>query len=478
MASKQPKKTPKKRRSKIKTRPNPPRNPLNPEALRRDFTDPDRLQALMDHLGVLLREEPGLQEIRLPPRTLLDALDDLAESSGDELRAMDDPFRQRIAILNHTLSPMLSRRFVDRFEKALLAVMENVKRVPRHFRAVAAGLYFLEIHNRQGGEPGANPLWNLLFDISYEEAMATAGGTLAGATGSGKQSRGGKVSGPAIPGKRSEMSVDDVTRSAGKDLADGALAGDDMTGSDLSDEDAALIRDAVGLIESGRVALGFSLDTILLGLREVTAFPERSPDALAAALQAAFRKEIGMQATSDLIWGLEYAIEQLDGEKKADFTTMLRAIRVLPARENPVIFAVYFKSVTEFYKYLKPGEVEYAEAIASSRGDADTVVAFARYLLDRDVPRRALNAFIAASQIDPSHEIARLGAGIACWLTESFREARLHWDRAARLWSGYLPEDHRDIRLVRSLAELDNFAELPQIAYDRLFEASDREETL
>jgi len=139
---------------------------------------------------------------------------------------------------------------------------------------------------------------------------------------------------------------------------------------------------------------------------------------------------------------------------------------------------VYFKSVTEFYKYLKPGEVEYAEAIASSRGDADTVVAFARYLLDRDVPRRALNAFIAASQIDPSHEIARLGAGIACWLTESFREARLHWDRAARLWSGYLPEDHRDIRLVRSLAELDNFAELPQNAYDRLFEASDREETL
>jgi len=455
MSSKRSGKKLKKRRSKVKASLRKGANTISPDTLRRDLTDPERLQVMMGHLGELLQEEPALQSLRLPAQPLLDALDDLAETSHAHLKALDDPLYQRITILNRTLPGLLNRKFVDRFEKTLVPYLATVKTIPRHFRAVSAGLYFLEIHNRQGGEPGVNPLWNLVFDLSWEAAMASSGDTLSQATGRSGTSR-EAANGAAPP----RSGIDPVSDLAAAD-------------PELSDDTIALLQSGVDLIESGRVSLGFALDTVLLGLRAVTAAPDDSDEARVNALRKAFEKEIGIVAFNDLVWGLEYAVEQLDGDQKGDFQTMLRTVQAMPPHENPVVFALYYKSVTEFYKYLKPGESAYAEAIARGRDDVEPMINFGRYLLENHVPKRALNAFIAASEIDPSHEIARLGAGIACWLTESFREARMHWDRAARLWSGYLPESHRDIQLARSLAELDNFAELPRKAYDRFFEESD-----
>ncbi len=417
--------------------------PLTPETLRRDLSDPARLQHAMDHLTELIRREPGLQPLRFPAEKLMTALDELAETSAEELQAMSDPLAQRIAIITHAVEPLITRKFSDLVEKTLMSFLERTKNVPRDFRAASAGLYFLEIHNRQGSEPGANPLWNILFDISYEEAMESSGNAVATAR-----------------------------TPAGASPASGAAAtfGDffDLDEQDLTEDDQNTLGDALELIESGKVELGFSLDTILLGLRAFADTTMTDPDIIIRALLDTFRREVGMQEWNDMIWGLEYATEKLDGESRRQFETVLEAVRRFPARDNPALFALYFRSVTDSHRFIKPDEVTFAEAIVAQPGAVEPVMDYGRFLLTGEAPRRALNVFMAATIIDPSDEMARFAAGVACRLSGSCREARLHWDRAARLWRGYLPEHHPNIQLVRELLELDDIADLPQKAYNFL----------
>ncbi|MBN1296394.1 hypothetical protein JXA80_06410 [bacterium] len=411
---------------------------------------------MIDHLAELFREETALHLLRFPPRELIESLDDLAETDAAEIAAMPDPFDQRIAILNRILGRFLTRRFVNRVQTTLETYLQSVRRIPRHFRAVSAGLYFLEIHNRQGGEPGVNPLWNMMFDLSHAEALTTAGGTLTTAARSGGQTR-------PMDTVMNDLDLDSPEQ--------GGMAMDNQSG--LSEETMDVLRRAVQLINGGRIELGFALDTILLGLRALTCSTGTDagdPAARARGFQDAFRKEIGMLARNDLICGLEYAIEESEGERRSHFETLLQAVHALPVKENPFVFTLYYHSVKEMHRYVKPGEDRHAEAIAAAGGAPETMMEYGRYLVRQSLPHRALNVFMAVITVDPSNELARLGAGIACWLTESFREARMHWDRSARLWSGYLPFDHPDIVLVRYLSELDNFAELPEKAYHRLLE--------
>lgn len=411
--------------------------------MRRDLSDPIRLRHAMDHLTELMRHEPSLQELRFPQEQLMTALDELAETSAEELQALPDPLDQRIAIITQAAGPLITRKLVDRIESALMKYLEHSRAVPRDFRAASAGLYFLEIHNRQGGEPGANPLWNIIFDITYDEVLESAGNAVSTAR---KPADSHGISGH-------ELTVGDYFP---------------MDDQDLSEDDEKTLAEALELVTSGAVELGFSLDTIILGLRAFARLESIEPGRIVPALVESFRQEIGFHEWSDMIWGLEYASGKLDGETKTHFETVLEAVRRFPARDNPAVFALYFRSVTDFQRFIKPDETTCAEAILAQPDAVEPVLEYGRFLLSGEAPRRALNAFIAATVIDPSNEMARFGAGVACRLTGSCREARLHWDRAAKLWRGYLPETHPHVRLVRELSELDDIAELPQKAYNFL----------
>lgn len=426
-----------------------PRHALpDPDELRHDLSDPTRLQHAMDHLTEMLRTEPGLQALRFPSEKLMAALDDMAETSTEELQAMPDPLAQRIAIVTRAAGPLITRKFAGQVETALTALLERSKKKPRDFRAAGAGLYFLEIHNRQGGEPGANPLWNIIFDLTYEEAMASAGDA---------------VSAAHRPADSNAMT------------GTGSTFGDffPMEDQDLTEDDETTLSDALELIESGAVELGFSLDTIILGLKTFCRPDMTEIHRIVPALVDTFRREIGMHAWHDMIWGLEYAAGKLDGDRKKHYETVLEAVRRFPARDNPAVFALYFRSVTDFNRFIKSDEAACAEAITGHPDALEPVLDYGRFLLTGEAPKRALNVFMAAAAIDPSDETARFGAGVACWLTGSCREARLHWDRAARLWRGYLPETHANVRLAQELAELDDVAELPSKAYNFLFSGAD-----
>lgn len=437
MKRKNKKPKPKKNKNTPRIRSAGSRKPLSADALRQDLSDPERAQIFMDQLADFMTSEPALQSLRFPAGPLLDALDELAESSADDLAALEDPLQQRMTILNHVLPRFLTRKFAKTVERTLLNLLENNKKSLRHFRALGAGLFFLEFHMQENANPGANPLWNLIFDISYDDALATAGGGVT----------------PAEPL--------DPERSA-----TASPIPDTLDEHELSESNTELARKALQLIDTGKVELGFALDTVLLGLREITGTSQRTAEDQARALKATFEQEIGVNQWNDLIWGLEYAVDELEGDRKQNFETVLKAAQMLAPRDNPIVFAIYYKSVTEFYRFLKPGEKPYAEAIVQDPSSVNPMIQLGAFLMRNNVPNRALNAFTAAIRLDPSHELARMGAGVACWDTESFREARMHFGRAARLWSGYLADDHPHRQMADALAELDNFEELPQNAYD------------
>ena len=115
--------------------------------------------------------------------------------------------------------------------------------------------------------------------------------------------------------------------------------------------------------------------------------------------------------------------------------------------------------------------MELARAILEDIDSVDPVLRYGNYLLKLEANKRALKAFEAVLRIDTTNESARLGAGLALWRTESYREARLLWNRAARHWSGYLPEDFTGIVLCKGLENLQDHDTLPGDAFDFLYES-------
>ncbi|MGB3975908.1 MAG: hypothetical protein WBM02_02920 [bacterium] len=411
------------------------------DTLRKDFTNPEKLQRAMEHLGESIRYEPELASLRFPHAKLMEALDQLAETSSDELESIPDLLNRRMTILNRTLPPFLTPAFEQFIEDKLMERLSLVKKSPEKFRAACAGLYFLEIHRRQRDNPGGNPLWNFMFEISYDEAMAAAHKADKDTPSSSDSS------GPTIAGSDFSTLIPD----------------------DLSQDSTETQKDALKLIESGAVELLFSLDSILLGLHELALNKDTAIEQIVQKLRESFKKEIGFRQGNDLAESLEQALESLSGKDKDNHEIVLKAIKLLPPRENPVVFAAYVNNVKHYQRHLDPKTTELVKIIMQKPDEAEAILDLGRYYLTCDEITRALNVFIAASTLFPAEEMARFGAGIACRLDGSFREARLHWNRAARLWSGYLPDHHPIFAIINELVELDDDADLPTKALDYLF---------
>ncbi len=418
---------------------------LSLESLRRDFSDPKKLERATDLLAESMRHEPELARLQFPAEKLLDALDDVAEQYSDQLEAMPDILDRRIFILNNAIKPFLTRKYLNRIESAFMKHLENVKTSPKDFRAVGAGLFFLEIHKHQSDSPGDNPLWNIIFDISYDVAMGTAGGTIK--PGADKHAQTGQL----------------------ETARDKALNISSIPEGELSDDSIATLKEALHLIDSNTVDFGLSIDLIVLGLRKMVSQVGETPEKRAREIQKAFAVEFGARQLNILASHLEYAIDTFTGAKKRNFQMVYKALKLLAPQDNPVVFAIYYKSVTECIRFIDKDEGPLLDGIISEPFSVQPILALGRYLLTQDASNRALNAFMAAIKADPSEELARLGAGIACKLDGSVREARLHWDRAARLYGGYLPPHHPVVKMMTDLIELDDDSELPQKAYDFLF---------
>ncbi len=414
---------------------------LDPDALRRELSNPARLQKHIDRLESLLKSTPEFTPLRFSPEPLLAALDTIADDFGEMLESLDDPEAQRESILEKLLPGVLNRSFIKRIETVFTKYLKK-QAAPSAVMAVGAGLFLIEIHRRQPETAHQNPLWHVIFDVSYREAQAT-----------------------------SEGRVHDS--SSDKERSGTVLPVDGMAGElDLSEESEAIVRDAVSLLESDTVSLGFSFDTILQGLRAIRSLPEGSgDDEIIAALRKTYLREIGDQERDDLIWGLDYAVDQVPRKKRTAFKTVLDAVELLTARDNPVMFALYYKCIIEFYRFLKKDEMEWAQAILEDIDSIDPILRYGNFLLKQEANKRSVKAFEAALRIETTSEAARLGAGLALWRTESFREARLLWNRAARHWSGYLPEDFMGITLCRRLENLQDHDTLPGEAFDFLYES-------
>lgn len=407
------------------------------DTLRKDFTNPEKLQRAMEHLGESIRYEPELASLRFPLVKLMEALDQLAETASEELESIPDLLDRRMTILNRTLPPFLTPAFEQYIEDVLMKRLGQVKKSPEKFRAACAGLYFLEIHKRQRDNPGGNPLWNFMFEISYDEAIAAA-----------QQS--------VTPSTSDDSMVKDSDFST-------------LIPNDLSEDSIKTLKDALKLIESGAVELLFSIDSILLGLHELALDQDVSIERIVQKLRGSFEKEIGIRQGNDLVTSLEQTVESLSGSDQYNHEIMLKAVRLLPPKENPVIFSAYFNNVIHYRRYLDSETAELVKKIMENPNEAEPLLDLGRFYLKDDRIISALNVFIATSILFPADEMARFGAGIACHLEGSFREARLHWNRAARLWSGYLPDHHPTLTMISELTDLDDDADLPLKALDYLF---------
>jgi tetratricopeptide (TPR) repeat protein len=396
--------------------------------LREELSDPRKLQKQMNRLQTLLRTKPFFASLRLPPEPLAACLDDVSVIHADELSRMDGDRDQREFILSKVFGRFLTADYIRSVESTLMKYLGTPEAKPSNLKAVAAGLFFLEFHRKNPQDAARNPLWDILFTLSYEKMESSAGDTVREA---------------APPETSNQLKLPVVTY---------------FGASDLTESEISLLSEAISLLESGQVELGFSLETILRGLRvHRESLKHLESKQKMQFLEVTYREEIGEREKADLLWGLSYAIDQTEGEKKSGFETVSEAIGCLPIRTNPVLFAMYCKCVMEFYRFLKADEIDAAHAILKSPDDTRPILAYARFLFNKEAPRRSLKAYEAALKQDPDCAIAALGAGIALWTTESYREARMFFDKSARFWR----DNPEMVKISRSLQELNDHDELP-----------------
>ena len=404
----------------------------NKENLRAELSDPAAFQKHFMRLESLLETDDHLRTIRFPGEKLLGILNETIELYQEELDEISDPEKQRSFILTHVLPEFLSGRFMKKMERDLTDYLKKNIGDRSNLAAISAALFFLEYHRRHPDACASNPLWELIFSLSYEEALPSG------------------VRGTEDAPEAIEVPV----------LKD-------MLSIDISNESFEKVRLAIEYLESGVVDLGFSFETILQGLRIYKKkLHKAGPEKIIAALRDCYFKEIGWRERDDLIWGLEYAVDQYEGEQKKAYEVMLDACSLIPVGENPVIFATYYKCIVAFYRYLKPEELEYAKEILDFPDEVLRVLRYAWFLFNQEAPKRSLKAFEAACALDPENPLGYLGVGIALWEIEAFREAQLSFARALK-FSGEFPQL---MAICENLSHLDTGMDLPNEIYRFLSE--------
>jgi len=402
---------------------------VNREQLKDELSDPKRMEKHLKRLNVLFKTNQSLQILRLPREPLLKIFDEVAEEQELGLTVEEENSTPRELVMSRALSKLLSRRLIKDTESALMAILNESSASPAELKAIAAGLFCIEFHRKSPETLSTNPIWDIIFELSSDEALATAGDSLQ------------------LP----ENAEDGETKTP---LPDSTRRWDIDIDESLQERMAL----AISHLESGKVELGFSLETILVGLRKYRKSADKlSPEELISELETSYFDEIGFRERDDLLWGLSYAVDRSSGKRKEAFKTVQESIAMLPVNENPVMFALYYKCVVEFYRFLKSGEVDLAKAILDEPDSIIPILEYARYLLNNEAPRRSLKAFEVVLRMDPESAIAEWGAGIALWVTESHREARMHWHRAERHWQN----DAEKLKLCSELVALEDYDPLP-----------------
>ncbi|GEM_PF-6797018 len=366
-----------------------------------ELANPRKLAVIMHRFEDLIRGSHHFDSIRFDPEVLLERLDEITMEHADTLNAIADPGDQRREILKHLLPGFLSRGYLDQLDSALLRfVSKNLD--SNDLKAISAASLFLELHRRNPASIPENPLWDVLFAVSYDAAVARQEHVVGPAT-----TRGERIGIPASL--------------------------DSETDRELSDDTRELMASAVGFIDDGSVDLGFSLETVLQGLRLYQKLAgSESPDRIVRMLREVFPKEIKIRELDDLEWGLDVLAQNPAVADRAVFETVRRAISIPPIEHNPAVFGIYYRSIAQFFRFIKADEREWATRILTRPDDPIPVLEYGRWLLNQESPRRALKAFEAALLIDPESAWGEFGAGIALWRDESFNEARWRFGRAAR----------------------------------------------
>lgn len=374
---------------------------IDAERLLAELSNPAKLAGIMHHFEDILRKNAHFSNVRFDPEVMLERLDEISETNAENLNKLNDPGDQRREILKHLLPGFLSKGYLDNLDSTLLRFVSK-KLSPADLKAISAASFFLELHRRNPGKVEENPLWDILFAVSYDEAIA-----------------------------KQERSIS--TSSSQGDRLGIPLVLDLIHEEELSDESRELIAEAVVFIDEGIVDLGFSLETILQGLRVYQkSAGKEAPEHTIRVLHEIFRKEIRLRELEDLDWGLELMAQQSQDDIRRAYQTVSRAIALPPIEHNPAVFGIYYKSVAQFYRFIKSDERDLATRILSAPDDIVPVLDYARWLLNQESPRRALKAFEAALEIDPESAWGEFGAAVALWRDGSFREARWRFARSAR----------------------------------------------
>ncbi len=418
---------------------------LNRESLREELSDPQKMMFQIQQLESLLKSHPTLLTLRFPPDQLLEYLEEFLDEHRTQLQQLSNPDAQREFILQNVLEEFLTEPFVKRIDRQFMKYLDQKDRTPEDIKIIGAGLFFLEVHRRQRRPDAQNPLWSIIFNLSYDEALSTSGGRIRYPES--------QISSPETKLPGPNRSLED----------------------ELPEQSWQMIHKAIVSLETDEVDFSFSFETILQGLRIYCTLSKILPtEKIMTDLHATYLKEIGITERSDLLWGLEYAMEQsgTDIKRIQSFRTVYDSILLLPRTDNPVLFALYCKSVLQFYRYVRPDEYPFVELIINNPNDIQPIMQYACSLLENESPKRSLKAFEAATAIEPDYGVAKLGAGLALWMMESFREARLVWDRASENLMKKPSDPVRLdslIALCRNLANLDDDTDIPSHALDVLY---------
>ncbi len=400
---------------------------INRDTLKKELSNPRKLMKHMERLEKILETREEFSAFLFPSEQLLEELDRIADSHQRELNAESDATLQREKILDYLLSQIINDEYVRNFERALMDFLKVSRGKKSVLKAVGSGLFFIEIHRRHPGILARNPLWDIVFDLSYQQAMRSSGGSL-------RESR--------------EKDEGELKLPAPKDFGL----------HDMEEFHAKILSDAISEIESGHVELGFSLDTILQGLRSYRKVSRRvAPEDIVEVLRDCYRREIGERERDDLIWGLEYAIDHGKVKNRESFQKVYDGVSLLPASENPVMFALYYKCVLKFYRFLNPDELDAVKKILDNPDEVAPVISYGCMLYDSEAPRRALKTFEAALQMDPASGIAAFCKAFILWQTGSFNEARLFFEKSLK----YQPANPDIPHVIDLIDGLNNGDDLP-----------------
>ena len=145
-----------------KKKSSPPQSSWRPEQLKRELSDPDKMQKYFNRLRKILETSEAFKSLLFPAEKLMQSLDKIAVDLEKKLAILETDDK-RLEIFRLILPQFVTPQYANSIEKNLTSYLTEKKVNKKTFAAISTGLFFVEWHRKNPQKMHLNPLWDLVF---------------------------------------------------------------------------------------------------------------------------------------------------------------------------------------------------------------------------------------------------------------------------------------------------------------------------